>query len=288
MAPELQPLTRKARDDVRYGRFRFEDAVSRAHTYLQIAGMSAAVAALATVGLTFGLPRYSRSILNTTGDSALQQTAAPTLSAQPDLPHDWPDSIGSGIQTRSTLLVLPEASNAFIGYWGGYVHSRIHSIVPGYLTGENPSRVSVMFGRSGDAIFVASELYSSPRQHILSRPRARMVSPQEALITYTSEDRQLVYKCSHTFLLRNNGEIQYRSRIDVYSRPGRTLVGTVTQRASLRRLLTIKQRRAFARPSPSQIPRSSIAAVQDFSPSRSAARPTFELPSHPVEPSAAR
>ncbi|MGH8012158.1 MAG: hypothetical protein ACREQ4_06655 [Candidatus Binataceae bacterium] len=180
----------------------------------------------------------------------------------------------------TNVLILPKASPAFIGYWGGFVHSRIHSIIPGYLTGSNPARVSVMFGQAGDTIFMASELYSSHSQRIIGRPRARIISPGQAVITYASEDRQLYYRCRHSFTLTPTDRIQYRAAIAVYQRATRALVGTVSQHAWLTRMVTARRRREFARPSANGIPRGAVAASSDFAPSNAREKATLELPAH--------
>ncbi|MGH7917775.1 MAG: hypothetical protein ACREQE_09920, partial [Candidatus Binataceae bacterium] len=67
-----------------------------------------------------------------------------------------------------------------------------------------------MFGQAGNTIFMTSELYSSGRQQIIGRPQARVINPAQAVITYASEDRQLYYRCKHSFRLTRTGRIQYR------------------------------------------------------------------------------
>jgi hypothetical protein len=39
--------------------------------------------------------------------------------------------------SQSNVLELPSASLDFVGYWGGYTHSTIFSVVPGEMTGES-------------------------------------------------------------------------------------------------------------------------------------------------------
>ena len=60
--------------------------------------------------------------------------------------------------SQSNLLELPRASLDFVGYWGGYTHSTIFSVVPGEMTGENPDRASIVFGCTGDTVLIATEL----------------------------------------------------------------------------------------------------------------------------------
>ncbi|MGH7918192.1 MAG: hypothetical protein ACREQE_12030, partial [Candidatus Binataceae bacterium] len=110
------------------------------------------------------------------------------------------------------------------------------------------------------------------------RPQARVINPAQAVITYASEDRQLYYRCKHSFRLTRTGRIQYRGTIDVYQRSTRALVGTVSQRVSLTRLLSARRRREFARPSASEIPRGAVAASSNFAPAAATGRTTLELP----------
>lgn len=176
----------------------------------------------------------------------------------------WPlASKSNGSQTN--VLELPKASLDFVGEWGGYTHSSIHSVVPGYLSGKNPDRVSIVFGRSGDTVFIGSELYSSPNQRLLGGPTARIASPGEALIEYESEDAELHYGYTHSFALLASGRIAYRERVYVYERRTNHLVGFVEQRAMLRRLLTADEQILFARPSLDEVPWREVSSSRDFS-----------------------
>src|ERR1700693_5311718 len=134
------------------------------------------------------------------------------------------------------VLELPRASLDFVGYWGGYVHSTISSVIPGALTGANPDRASIIFGRAGDTVFISSQLYSSPTQRLIGRPRARISDPQEAVIQYRSEDSELEYKYECHFRLLESGQMSFRNRVVVYGRR-RKLVGTVKQEGMLSQLL---------------------------------------------------
>ena len=163
------------------------------------------------------------------------------------------------------VLELPEASLDFVGDWGGYTHSTIHSVVPGRLIGRNPDRVSIVFGRSGGTVYIGSELYTSPRQHLLRKPTARIANPAEAIIEYESGDTALRYAYTHSFRLLTSGQIAYREHVDVYEQRSGDFVGFVEQRATLKRLVTAREQILFARPSLDQVPRREVSSRRDFS-----------------------
>jgi len=166
--------------------------------------------------------------------------------------------------SRSNVLELPRASLDFAGHWGGYVHSTIFSVIPGALTGANPDHASIIFGRAGDTVFIASELYSSPTQRLIGRPSARISNPREAVIQYRSADSELEYKYECHFRLLESGKMSFRNRVVIYDRR-RKPVGTVKQEGMLIRLLTLDEQRAFARPSLHEVPKSEILTRKSFS-----------------------
>ena len=166
----------------------------------------------------------------------------------------------AGNTAQANILELPKASTDFVGYWGGYVHSSIRRLSPD-LIGTSPDRVSVVFGRRGDTVFMASELYSSPNQKIVRRPNARIAGPRVAIVEYESADNDLYYICDHRFRLKDASSINYRSTVEVYDLNSHRLVGIVTQRATLKRLLTPRAQLPFARPARNQIPRAAISAT---------------------------
>jgi len=92
--------------------------------------------------------------------------------------------------SQSNVLELPRASLDFVGYWGGYTHSTIFSVVPGEMTGESPDRASIVFGHRGDTVLIATELYAGAGQRLIGRPSARISNPREAVIQYRSEDSE--------------------------------------------------------------------------------------------------
>lgn len=121
--------------------------------------------------------------------------------------------------------------------------------------------MSVVFGRRDDMVFVTSELYSSPTQRIVHRPKVTISSPRLAIIKYDSVDNDLYYICTHRFQLRRTAIISYDSRIAVYSVNGHRLMAIVTQQAALKRLWTPRDQLEFARPSRLQVPRAEISAT---------------------------
>jgi hypothetical protein len=134
------------------------------------------------------------------------------------------------------------------------------------MTGDNPDRVSVVFGCQAETVFIAAELYGGPHQQITRKPAVRTVNSKEIVIEYDSEDASLYYKYMNRFRLRDSGKIAYHERVTVYDRPTYSLAGTVDQRAMLHRLLTAEEQRRFSRPSSYQVPKRSIAANTDLSP----------------------
>ena len=167
--------------------------------------------------------------------------------------------------SQPNVLELPRASLDFVGYWGGYVHSTIFSVIPGALTGANPDRASIVFGRAGDTVFISSQLYSSPTQRLIGRPSARISNPREAVIQYWSEDSELEYKSECHSRLLESGRMSFRTRVFVYDKRRRKLVGTVRQEGMLRQLLTLDEQRTFARPSHYEVPKSEILTTKNFS-----------------------
>jgi hypothetical protein len=183
--------------------------------------------------------------------------------AYPSQHREQSTSFLLGNNPRANILQLPKASTDFVGYWGGYIDSSVQRLSPD-LIGNSPNRVSVVFGRQGDTVFMASELYSSPKQKIVHGPRARIVSARLAIVEYESKDNDLYYVCSHRFRLNGTSSISYRSTIDVYDRNSHRLMGIVTERAALKRLRTPHEQLEFARPGLNQIPRAEISARGSF------------------------
>ena len=191
---------------------------------------------------------------------------------QSDVPTFVPEPSAAG-GSQANLLELPKASSDFVGDWGGYTHSTIRSLASGLLlTGKNPGRISVIFSRPGETVFIADEVYSGPHQRILGKPRVRTANPQEVVIEYESEDAELYYVYTNRFVLRESGTIAYQERVDVYDRTTHNLAGTVNQSATLRRLLTAEEQRRFSRPSPDQVPKGAIAASTNLEPGLSDSR----------------
>ncbi len=166
--------------------------------------------------------------------------------------------------SQSNVLELPKASPDFVGVWGAYTHSTVYSVVPGALVAKGPDRISVTFGREGDTVFVASELYSAPNQQIIGRPRAWMSDSTEALIEYEARDPELHYVYKHRFKLLGSGKIAYSENVNIYERRSHNWVGIATQHALLKQLTTSDQRRKFARPSPFEVSKGEALAGKSF------------------------
>ena len=219
--------------------------------------------ALVSVSLAIGIAAALRLTRPKPGSAvALPGRAIPlidTALTYPSQHGEQSSSFPSGNNPQANLLQLPKASTDFVGYWGGYIHSSIQRLSPD-LIGTSPDRVSVVFGRQGDTVFMASELYSSPKQKIVQGPRTRVVSGRLAIVEYESTDSDVYYICSHRFRLNSAFSISYQTTINVYDRNSHRLMGVVSERAALKRLLTPRQQLEFARPGRNQIPRAEISA----------------------------
>ena len=64
----------------------------------------------------------------------------------------------SKIDSEFNILELPKASFDFVGSWGGYTHDTAPSDI------DSPDHVSVVFGKHGNIVFFATELYSPSDQ----------------------------------------------------------------------------------------------------------------------------
>jgi hypothetical protein len=226
-----------------------------------------ALTALTTASVAAGIAgalRLTRPKLGSA--SALHTPAVASIDstlAYPSQHAGQSTSSFSATSLQANILELPKASTDFVGYWGGYVHSSIQRFSPD-LIGTSPARVSAIFGRRRDTIFMASELYTSPSQKIVRRPKVRVVDARTAIIEYQSADNDLQYICNHRFQLKDISTISYRSTVDVYDRGSHVLMGVVIGRATLKRLLTPREQLEFARPSRLEIPRAAISASAGF------------------------
>jgi hypothetical protein len=159
----------------------------------------------------------------------------------------------SKLDSESNVLELPKASFDFVGSWGGYTHDSAPSEV------DSPDHVSVVFGKRGNIVFFATELYSPSDQRIVSRPRARIASPKDVRVTYKAEDEHLDYAYVHRFTLLDSGTMLYRETVELYDRRTHGAVGTSGQRALLGRLTTTTEKRLFARPSSRDVFKSELS-----------------------------
>jgi hypothetical protein len=159
----------------------------------------------------------------------------------------------SKIDSESNILELPKASFDFVGNWGGYTHDTTPSGV------DSPDHVSVVFGRRGNIVFFATELYSPSDQRIVNKPRAWITSPKDIRVTYKAEDEQIDYAYVHRFTLLDSGKMSYKETVDLYDRRMHRGVGTDGQRALLRRLTTTTEKRLFARPSSRDVFKSKLS-----------------------------
>jgi len=188
-------------------------------------------------------------------------------TACPDLATRTGQSINefSTYGSQADMLELPKANADFAGQWGGFIHSSIQRLNPD-LIGASPDRISIVFGRRGGTVFMASELYSSPTQRIVRRPKASVVGARLVIVEYESADRNLYYVYSDRFQLSEVSHISYHSTVEVYSSDRHQLMGVVTEHATLKRLRTRREQLEFARPGPNQIPRAEVSASARITP----------------------
>jgi hypothetical protein len=224
---------------------------------------SIAFVAVVSLALAAGIAAALRlARLKTPGVMALPTPAIVPINyavAHPSQNAGQSTSLLRGSGSQANVLELSKASTDFIGYWGGYIHSSMQRFNPD-LFGTSPERVSVVFGRRGDTIFIASELYSSPTQKIVQLPKITIARPKIVVLKYESADDKLYYICQHRFRLNGSSLISYESRIDVYDLSSHRLAGIITQHAMLKRLLTLRDQLQFSRPSRLEVPRAQVSA----------------------------
>jgi hypothetical protein len=247
--------------------------VNEAKTSLTAAALTAVLIAGAMLGLRRFSPSSYNSVLAYTSRMLAPSPVRPSAAQEIEIRYSYgPDSYGGSqsnflelpTNSQSNVLELPKASLDLVGVWGGYTHSAVYSLVPGALIAKGPDRISVAFGRQGDGVFVASELYTAPNQEIVGRPRTWMANPKEAFIKYEARDPDLDYVYLHRFKLLNSGKIAYAEKVDIYDRRAHSRVGRATQHALLEQLTTPDQRRKFARPSRFEISRGEVATGRRF------------------------
>jgi hypothetical protein len=170
------------------------------------------------------------------------------------LPETQQDQTDSHLYSSSGVLELPKASLDFVGFWGGFVRG---SRSP---TGERTAHVGVVFGRRGDKVFFASELYSPAGQRMLRKPLIKMVGAREVLIEYESEDNGVNYEYSHRFRLLNSGRIAYDETVRLYERQGHHFLEMAEKHSLLMRITKIKEWRSFVQPAPDDVSEGEISA----------------------------
>lgn len=164
----------------------------------------------------------------------------------------------SHLYSSSNVLELPRASLDFVGYWGGFIRNSA------LLRRHNRDHVAVAFGRQDDKVFFASELYSPAGQHIVNKPRARMIGPTEAAIEYASEGDEIEYRYSHRFKLLNSGRMTYKETVYLFERHGHHFLGMVKRRSLLKRLTSTAQWRFFSRPAADDVRQGDISASREL------------------------
>jgi hypothetical protein len=204
---------------------------------------------LALIG-TFGLILLLRSFYDPTLSSftahSVPSPPSTEISGHPRFaPVPW-SQLASGPESEPNVLELPKASFDFVGRWGGYTHTGSSDV-------ESPGHVSVVFGRRGGAVFFASKLYTPSDQKILDKPTARIIDGRKVFVTYKGEDAKLEYIYFHRFKLLSSGKIAYNETVQCYDRRTHSFAGTVGQDATLHRLTTALEERAFAQPSSGDI-----------------------------------
>jgi hypothetical protein len=205
------------------------------------------VAVLLALTFTFGLFLLLRSLYDPNGrnHAARKVPFSPynKASGQRGFPLVPWSQLASGLDSEPNVLELPRVSFDFVGSWGGYTHDT------GSPDVESPDHVSVVFGRRGDTVFFASELYTPSDQRILNKAKATIINRREVLVRYMGEDENLDYIYFHRFKLLNSGQIEYHETVDCYDRRTHAPVGTAGQDATLHRLTTTLEKRTFAQPS---------------------------------------
>lgn len=205
------------------------------------------VAFLLALAFTFGLILLLRSFYDP-GVRGFAAHKVPLLPSNEVSDHrtfasvPW-SQLASGLGSEPNVLELPKASFDFVGSWGGYTHDTGSSDV------ESPDHVSVIFGRRGGTVFFASKLYTLSDQRIRVKATATIIDRRAVVVTYKGEDENVEYIYFHRFRLLKSGKMAYSETVECYDRRSHGFVGAVGQEATLHRLTTALEQRAFAQSS---------------------------------------
>ena len=195
---------------------------------------------------TFGLILLLRSFYDPTFRSLTAHKVPLSSSSEISGPARFASvpwsQLASGPGSEPNVLELPKASFDFVGIWGGHTHAESSDV-------ESPDHISVVFGRRGDTVFFASKLYTPSDQKILDKPKATIINRRKVFVTYKGEDKNLDYIYFHRFEVLSSGKMAYNETVECYERRTQGFVGTAGQDATLHRLTTALEQRAFAQPS---------------------------------------
>ena len=220
-------------------------------------------AVLLAIACTFGLIVLLRSFYDPDlGSFAAHKTVSPLsgeISGQSRFASVPWSQLASGWGSEPNVLELPKASFDFVGNWGGYTHTGSPDV-------EGSDHVAVVFGRHGGTVIFASKLYTPSDQNILNRPEATIIDRRKVLITYEGQDKNLEYSYFHRFSLLNSGKIAYNETVECYDRRTHNFVGTAGVNATLHRLTTALEERAFERPSSRDVFAGELSTTNSFSP----------------------
>ena len=212
-----------------------------------VLGLISGVVGLVTIGVLNLLAH--RSVLSYQPNRASRE---PVHFSPVTLPETQQDQTDSRLYSSSNVLELPRASLDFVGYWGGSVR----------CSGSLSSHVGVVFGRRDNHVFFSSELYSPVGQHLIQKPRVKMVGAREVFIEYESEDHQVNYKYSHQFRLLDSGRIAYDETVRLYDRYGHHFLELDEQHSMLTRLTNIEEWRSLVRPAPDDVREGAVSTSE--------------------------
>ena len=206
--------------------------------------------------------------------STRESSGAMPSDKRPVQPTASNSSFAPSVATsQSNVLVIPKASVDFVGDWGGYETGTLQDARIGFAVRVPAARNEVTFGRTNDTVFLSVEMWGPPDLESVSKPRAWITDPNEAVVEWESQDYQHYNVDISTYHLRDTGHIGYKDETKIYDRVTRQLLGIRRTHATLKRL-TPDEAKAFWKPPPGLVPKDDLSASKDFSSSSNGSNST--------------
>jgi hypothetical protein len=202
---------------------------------------------------------FHLGLLTSTRESSGATPSANTV-AQPATSN--PSFAPSVATSQSNILEIPKASVDFVGDWGGYETGTVQDALSGFARRIPAARTAVTFGRTNDTVFLSLEVWAPPDVEIVSKPRAWITDPEEAIVEFESQDYQEYFVDIATYQLHNPGHINYKDDTRIYDRVTRQLLKIQHTHATLKRLTPDAM--ASWKPPTGWVPKDDLSASKDF------------------------